>query len=461
MRFGLMILCGMLAALPAWCATAADDLAASPAGPRVHAYIAAFNSLNDGKMRSFLGENIAEEALAERGIDDRIAAYHRIQKNMTRMDLERVQRSDPDNLVIVVKDQTGALSELSIHFQPNKPHKIISILFNRNVQPQLPPAGAPLAEAAVLDPIQQWLRHMAEVDSFSGSVLIARAGMPVLRKGYGWADREHRVLNQPETRFNVGSIGKSFTRIAVEGLITQGILAPSDKLGKYLPDYPNADARQKVTIQHLLDMRSGIPDFFGEEFMNTPRDHIRALRDYLPFFAAKPLLFEPGTAERYSNGGYLVLGLIIEKITGQSYYDYVRSAVFAPADMRSTGFFGSDDIVPDRAIGYTHRWQPVDQDSPELRSNVLTLPGIGSSAGGGYSTVDDLLKFVNALTSGTLKSSEGGGGMGIAGGSPGVNAAIESGVGQQYTIIVLCNWDPPLAEDTAMRLREWVTRIAP
>lgn len=211
-------------------------------------------------------------------------------------------------------------------------------------------------------------------------------------------------------------------------------------------------------MKQLLDMRSGIGDFFGKEFLNTPRDRIRSLKDYLPLFAGKPLLFEPGTAERYSNGGYVVLGLIIEKVTGRSYYDYVQETVFNPAGMTRSGWFGSDEIVPDRATGYTHGWNAAAEDSPELRSNVLTKPGIGSSAGGGYSTVDDLLNFVNALQTNRLQSSEGGA-MGIAGGAPGTNGAVESGIPGGYTVIVLCNADPPQAEDAAMTLRQWLIRV--
>jgi CubicO group peptidase (beta-lactamase class C family) len=459
MRLSGLISLMLLSAFPAWCGPM-EDLIATPAGKRVQAYLQAYDSHDDAQMRAFLSANISDSALAKRGIEDRIAAYHRIMQNTASIELVQVMRSDPGSLVIAVKDPQGAPVELVIAIEPNEPYKIISIAFSRSRAASVVPAGGPLTEEAVLDSISRWLAHQSASDSFSGAVLIAKAGVPLMRAGYGLSDHEHQVPNRPETKFNLGSIGKSFTRIAVEGLIAQGRLAATDKLGKFLPDYPNAEAREKVTIQQLLDMRSGIGDFFGEEFLKTPRDRVRSLQDYLPFFASKSLLFEPGTQERYSNGGFLVLGLIIEKVSGQSYYDYIRDTIFSPTGMTSSGYYASDAIVPDRAIGYTHRWQPIDQDSPELRSNVLTLPGIGSSAGGGYSTVGDLLKFVNALESGKLHSSEGSG-LGIAGGAPGINAAIESGIVGKYTVIVLCNYDPPLAEDTAMALRQWMMRVKP
>ena len=258
--------------------------------------------------------------------------------------------------------------------------------------------------------------------------------------------------NNLETKFNLGSINKAFTRIAIEQLAHEGKLSLDDKLGKFLPDYPNREAAEKVTVHQLLTMTSGIGDFFGDRYMAADRSKIRSLADYLPLFADKPLLFPPGTQNRYSNGGYIVLGLIVEKLSGQSYYDYVKQHIYQPAGMKDSDWYALDEPTPNRAVGYTK-----EGEGPR-HSNHSTLPARGSSAGGGYSTAPDLLRFANALAAHKLGDSNAG--LGIAGGSPGVNAALESNPQTGNTIIVLSNFDPPTADATARQIRAWIAGLA-
>ena len=162
---------------------------------------------------------------------------------------------------------------------------------------------------------------------------------PIFEKAYGLANKETNTPNKTDTKFNLGSINKIFTRIAIGQLVQQGKISFDDKLGKYLPDYPNKDAAEKVTIRHLVTMKSGIGDFFGDKFTAMPKDKLRKNSDFIPLFADKPLAFEPGTNEQYSNGGYILLGAIIEKVSGKSYYDYVRENIFKPAGMIEYRFF--------------------------------------------------------------------------------------------------------------------------
>ena len=133
-----------------------------------------------------------------------------------------------------------------------------------------------------------------------------------------FANSDTHISNQADNRFDVCSIAKYFTRVAIGQLLEQDKLKLTDKVGVFLPAYPNPAVREQVTIEQLLDMRSGIGDFFGEKFRQAPKDKIRTLADYLPFFASEPLQFPPGTQKKYSNGGYLVLGLIIESITAKA-----------------------------------------------------------------------------------------------------------------------------------------------
>lgn len=289
---------------------------------------------------------------------------------------------------------------------------------------------------------------LATAQNFSGVVLIARNGSAVVEKAYGMADREARKANNIETAFNVGSINKFFTQIAIRQLNLNG----DSTLGHYWPDYPNAAVR-KVTIRQLLEHRSGIGGNIFAAPAGGTRSDLRKLSDFLPLFVNEPMQFEPGSQQRYSNAGYLVLGLLVERISGESYYEYVRKHIYQPAGMARTAHFAVDSLPKNTAIGYTNGERSVERSGVErsgveraaLKRNADLLPGRGSSAGGGYSTAHDLLRLLNALREGKIP---GGPSLGfaIAGGAPGLNAVVETDLPGGYDVIVLANLDPPSAE---------------
>jgi CubicO group peptidase (beta-lactamase class C family) len=293
---------------------------------------------------------------------------------------------------------------------------------------------------------------LAAAQSFSGVVLIARNGTAVVEKSYGMADREARRANNIETAFNVGSINKFFTQIAIRQLN----LNVDSTLGHYWPDYPNAAVR-KVTIRQLLEHRSGIGGNIFAAPAGGNRSDLRKLTDFLPLFVNEPMQFEPGSQQRYSNAGYLVLGLLVERISGESYYDYVRKHIYEPAGLARTAHFAVDSLPDNTAIGYTTGGETgggvrTDGEGAALRRNSALLPGRGSSAGGGYSTAHDLLRLLNALRDGKIP---GGPSLGfaIAGGAPGLNAVVETDLPGGYDVIVLANLDPPAAERMGRELR--------
>jgi len=356
---------------------------------------------------------------------------------------------------------------ITFNFDSKPPNKLLSLQVDdaEGTGPKGTMQGGevvpPMSESGFVQKVSASLDDATQKDAFSGVVLVARNGKSIFDKAYGFADRDKKSPNNVDTKFNLGSMNKIFTRICIDQLVAAGKLAYTDKLGKWLPDYPNADARDKVTIAQLLTMRSGIGDFFGEKYQATPKSTLRRLADYLPLFADQPLLFEPGTSNRYSNGGYVVLGLIIEKASGQDYYKYVKEHIFDVAGMKDTESYFTDQKVANRAEGYTTEEAPVGT----RRNNEFSRPWRGSSAGGGYSTAGDLLKFTQALASGklvTLSPDTGKptvGGMGIAGGAPGINAALEFEPKSGNTIIVLSNFDPPAAVAEAMQVRNWMKSV--
>jgi CubicO group peptidase (beta-lactamase class C family) len=432
---------------------AAADLTKSPVADRIHDYVSVFNSGDTTAIREWIAGNYADSVLALRSPAQRMVNFTRMLSNMQHIELQRVLAAEAGHTLTLMHTAVDEWFQFDFINDPRQPHKLYGLMVQPAGEPE-DSSAAPLREKTALDSTKKLLDRLVKADQFSGVVLVAKDGQSVFQKAYGYADRAAQIKNDLDTRFNLGSIDKSFTRIAIERLIADGKLTADQKVGDILPDYPNKSVRSKVTVQQLLDHKAGVPDFFGDEFVQSAKDRIRTLADYLPFFAEKPLEFEPGSQEKYSNGGFVILGLIIENVTGRSYYDYIRDTIFAPLEMAHSDWYDDDQIVPHRAVGYTHRWNGAPQESKEWRSNELMQPARGSSAGGSYATADDLLKFVNALEQGKLKSSEGPG-LGIAGGSPGVNAAIESGIRGGYTVIVLSNLDPPAAERPAAKIRRW------
>jgi CubicO group peptidase (beta-lactamase class C family) len=325
-----------------------------------------------------------------------------------------------------------------------------------------------ISTTELTEKLGQYLEELAAKDEFSGVALLAKGGNPAFYHAYGLASREYGVPNNVETKFNIGSIDKVFTKVAIGQLLEGGKIGSiDDKLEKYLPNYPNREAASKVTLRQILNMQSGIGDFFGPTFAKSAKDQFRAIADFLPLFASAPLAFEPGTKRQYSNGGYIVLGAVIEKISGRSYYEYVRENIFKPLGMENTDFYEADVPTANLASGYC---RDREKSKAPRHNNIYTRPARGSSAGGGYSTARDLLKFANAIEARTIKVpifEEGAPkppnalfgamrGIGAAGGAPGLNGVLETALPGGYTIVVLSNYDPPSAEAVSAKIRDWM-----
>jgi D-alanyl-D-alanine carboxypeptidase len=321
-----------------------------------------------------------------------------------------------------------------------------------------------MTQAQALAALRDHAAERARADEFAGAVLVARHGKVLLQDAWGRADRTAGVANTPATRFRIGSMNKMFTAVATLQLVEAHKLALDDPIGQHLPDYPNREVAAKVTVRHLLTHTGGTGDIFGPEF-DQHRRQLREHRDYLKLYGRRGLSFEPGSRFEYSNYGFVLLGALIEQVSGESYYDYVRDHVFRPAGMRSTGSLPESVEVPDRAVGYL-RTSP---GRPWV-ANTDTLPWRGTAAGGGYSTVGDLLRFAQALGSGRLLSkatlaeatrphqqqygygfeAQGQGQLrsyGHGGGAPGMNGELRVFPELGYVVVSLSNLDPPAASE--------------
>jgi D-alanyl-D-alanine carboxypeptidase len=308
--------------------------------------------------------------------------------------------------------------------------------------------AAQITEAELIRRLGVTLDSLFRRDEFSGVVVVAKNGVPVFQRAYGFADREAKRANTVETAFNIGSINKMFTNIAIRQLVAEGKLDLDSTLAKYWPDYPNAEIAKRVTIRQLMTHRSGIGGNIFAAPTGKTRHAIRHNNDYLQLFVNRPLDFEPGTRQQYSNAGFIVLGMLVERLSGVDYYRYVRERIYQPAGLSRTAAFPVDSLPPNTAIGYTREFGPVSR-------NTETLPGRGSAAGGGYTTAQDLVRFIQALRE---RKVPGGppAGVGVAGGAPGLNAVLDGELNGGYDLIVLANLDPPAAENVARIIRAWL-----
>ena len=268
-----------------------------------------------------------------------------------------------------------------------------------------PAEKTPLSIDERVAEIRTVLEELAFAEEVCGSVLIAHEGVPILQAAYGMADRGLEIPNRVDTKFNLGSLDKMFTGVAIMQLVEQDLVSLEGTIGEYLPDYPNPDVADAVTIHQLLTHTGGLGNYFDSPQYIGAHDEIRSLDDYFVLFADEPLGFEPGSQNGYSNSAYIVLGLIIEAVSGVSYFDYVREHIFAPSGMTDTACYELDAGTPNLAIGYTTRDRD-DNELDEAIDNTFILPMRGGSAGGGYSTAPDLLAFANALMGNRLLSAE-------------------------------------------------------
>lgn len=438
-------------------------LSKSEIGKRVLAYFAAFNSGDETKLKDFFLENLTSDALKRRSADARLTFHRMVRGDFQTLEIKRITAINDTEIELLAEGKIGGWIAYSFMFEKDAPNKMRDWQIERIDSPgneEKPTYNAPKTKSEFLSTVEKYLDNQVSKDVFSGVVLIAKDGKPIFEKAYGLANKENKTANNTNTKFNLGSINKIFTRIAIGQLVRQGKISFDDNLGKFLPDYPNKDAKEKVTIRHLITMKSGIGDFFGDKFMTIPKDKLRKNSDFIQLFADKPLAFEPGTDEQYSNGGYILLGAIIEKVTGKSYYDYVRENIFKIAGMTNTDSFETDKMPANTANGYTNR-----NPKNERVNNVETRPFRGSAAGGGYSNAEDLLKFSLALKSGKLTIPDGDGNprkdsdLGVAGGANGINATLIVDGATGYTIIVLSNYDPPSSEQVSKQIRNWAKQI--
>ena len=252
---------------------------------------------------------------------------------------------------------------------------------------------AAIDRAALERKVDEFLSAHARVNDFSGTVLIAKDGKPLLSKGYGYANIEWQIPNTPHTKFRIGSITKQFTSMLIMQLREQGKVKLEDSVCVYVAPCP--EAWRPVNIHHLLTHTSGIPTYTGQKAWREKMMVPMTTDQVMGFVRDLPLQWVPGEKYEYNNSGYFLLGLVVEKVTGKKYEEALSAMILTPLGLKDTGYDWSKTILPKRASGYSGRGPalvnaaPLDMQQPY-------------AAGSLYSTVEDLLKWDQALYTNTL-----------------------------------------------------------
>lgn len=445
-------------------AAQAPSLPDTPAGRVLTAWLAAMNSASPGAIEDYVKKHEPQ------GGDDHIKMLTGVRERFGGFDLVKFEPATAEQASAIVKPRKEQrLLRFRFEVEGNDPPVIV----NANLGP-VEPAGPPpqrLPYSELLPALDKEAAGRAAADRFSGVILVARQGKVLLEKAYGLADREKKAANTPATQFRIGSMNKMFTAVAALQLVEKGKLELDAPIGRYLTEYPNQDLASKVTLRHLLTHTGGTGDIFGPDF-ERERLSLRTLNDYVKLYGSRGLQFAPGARAAYSNYGFVLVGVLIERASGMSYYDYLRRHVFEPAGMKSTDSLPESEAVAGRSRGYM-------QKDGAWVDNKDTLPWRGTSAGGGYSTAADLLRFATALESGkllggqtlqqatrTAQSKMGGGygfgfgvdlkpaGYGHGGGAPGMNGMLRVLPDSGVVIVVLSNLDPPAAGQLAQFIEQ-------
>ncbi|MDF1543843.1 MAG: serine hydrolase [bacterium] len=450
-------------------------------------FIKAFNSGDKEQWTMFISE-YWKPSEQEGATERRLGFFEMLTNDLGPIEPVIVESSDEFSIRFLARGTVpqGPFEWIRIGFQIDTlaPNLILRASADPGENPKYAIPEGKLTDKDIAAFLEKYMADLAADDKFSGAAILAREGEPIFAGAFGLASKRWNIPNKLDTKFNLGSMNKMFTSVAIAQLVQQGELSFDDKVGTYLPDCPSKEIADKVTIHHLLTHTSGMQDYW-EELFDSHWWEIKTVDQLAALIYDDPLLCEPGEEFHYSNSGPIVLGQIIEKVSGRSYYDYIRENICKPAGMINTDCYEVDTPTPNLAIGYTKETYTDNEPRPDhWRNNLFMHASKGGPAGGGYSTVEDLIRFDLALHSGKLLSKEyvdiitagkveiGGPEMkygylfgdenfdgirsvGHNGGAPGINAELKMYVDLGYTVAVMANYDMA-ADQVAHKMDELI-----
>jgi CubicO group peptidase (beta-lactamase class C family) len=467
--------------------TDSREIPDTPAYKRAQEVAALVNKGDAAAVEVYAKENFAREFLDAFPIAARAQIFDQVLSVNGELEVVAARVYDPPrpstNAVLILR---GTLSEawraIVVDVEAAPPHKIAALMFAPARPPSDRPKAEKLTDAEIAEELGAYVDRLAAQGVFSGTVLVAKDGKAFVTRAVGMANRDFDAPVTLDTKFNLGSMNKMMTGVACLHLVEAGKLSLEDPVSKYLGDdwLPQVD-KSKVKVKHLLTHTSGLGSYFTDEWQRSSRALYRSIEDWKTTCRAETLAFEPGTKWQYSNTGMLIAGAVVEKASGVDYYEYVRKNITGPAGMTNTDFYETDRVNKNLAVGYTQETGPGGE--AVYRNNLYQHVVRGGPAGGGYSTVEDLLKFDRALREGKLLKKESldrlwraypelgspeyGLGWGIqkragslvvghTGGFPGISAAFNMFLETGYTVVTLSNMGQAaqLVQDKAMALIE-------
>jgi D-alanyl-D-alanine carboxypeptidase len=429
----------------------AAEIPDTPAGHALAMWVNAMNAGDEAKLQTYIDTYYRNNTPKN---------YLYLRQVIGDLSVLKLEKNEPNDIVAILGESlSDDVLRAEYKTDPANPTKLVD-------GSQIAGADRPddlaiprMSQTDALKALNARADGLAAQDKFMGAELVESHGRILLEKTWGYADRDAKAPLKVTDKFRLGSMNKMFTATATLQLVAKGKLSLDGTVGQYLPDYPNKAIADNATIRMLLTHTGGTGEIFGDEF-DKHRLELKTLADYVKLYGSRAPEFPPGSKSDYSNFGFILLGVIIQKVSGEDYYDYVRDHIFLPAGMTDTASLPESETVPGRVNGYT-------QKDGKWVVNTDTLPWRGTPAGGGYSTLADLLRFAHAMMNGKLlpndlrdaaTRSETAGdwygygfelhGAGLAhsyghtGGAPGMATEMRIYPNAKTVVIELCNIDP-------------------
>lgn len=442
----------------------------TPAYKRAQEILNLINAADADKTRAYINDAFTANFRDMVPMQQHLEVFGEVHANSSKLEPYSARAYEPARpatqaTLIARNTLTESWQAIVVEVEDAEPHRIASLNFAQARPPSNLPKGEKLSDQQIADALSAYVQRLAKDDAFSGAVLFAKDGKVLCTAAVGIANRDFNAPNKLDTKFNLGSMNKMFTGVAAAQLVEKGKLSFDDPIGKYLgTDWLSQDALDQIQLKHLLTHTSGLGSYFTDDWDRASRAVYRNVDDYKPLVKNETLAFTPGTQTQYSNTGMLIAGAVIQKAAGQDYFDYIRANITGPAGMTNTDSYELDLVNPNLAVGYEKETTPA---GTRYRNNIFMHVIKGGPAGGGYSTVEDLFKFDQALRSGKLLSkasrdqvwraypemaspqygygfgvyeSPAGKIVGHTGGFPGISAALSMYIDSGYTVAVLSNY---------------------
>lgn len=448
-------------------------------GERIEATIAAINANDPDRIRDFIKSHCTERFQNFAPMDQHVDVFMSFYQETGGIDFHSIRTYVPERkgeTIVILKDRNfGSWRAFVMRFDEKNDSLISGLSFSIARTPSNVEEPA-LNEEQFLQNIKDLMEGLIQKNIFSGTFLIAKGDEILLTYVGGEASKRFHVPNNIDTKFNLGSMNKMFTATSIMQLVEKGRLSLDDPIGKYVDEsWLPAEITSKITIHHLLSHTSGLGSYFNDTYMKGSRELFRYVDDFKPLVRGEKPAFEPGKRFLYSNTGMLLLGVVIESVTGGNYFDYIRKNIYGPAGMTDSDSYEMDYPVENLAIGYSQDRNSAYGWQNNLYKHVIK----GGPAGGGFATVKDLHRFARAIQTGTLVSQEslekmwtdhagefygygfsveeGANGkvVGHGGGFDGINSNLDIYLDRGYIVAVMSNTDrgaSPIAQKVGQLL---------